>query len=369
MRKIILSLVGVAIVVAAFFGYKALAGREKPQPKAPPRSLPAVFTDTVSNRTEPIVVTANGSLAAKYRLQIFSEVQGIFQESSREFKPGVYYPKGELLLRINSDEHRANLRAQKSNLYNQLVLLLPDLRLDYPEAFPNWDAYVRKFDMERSLRPLPEFQSEREKLFITGRNLFTTWYTVKNLEERLTKYDIYAPFSGVLTEALVTPGVLIRPGQPLGTLINTGTFELEAAVPAQYVDYLQIGKSVELHNLERTKTWRGRVVRINKVVDQSTQTVPTFIQVSGDGLRENMYLEAQLSAREEPNVYELSRKLLFDEDKLYVLRDSVLATVQVEPVYFKDKTVLVRGLSDGTPIVARPVPGAYEGMVVKVAEN
>jgi hypothetical protein len=39
------------------------------------------------------------------------------------------------LLRINSDELQASMRAQKSALFNQLAAMLPDMRFDFPDAY------------------------------------------------------------------------------------------------------------------------------------------------------------------------------------------------------------------------------------------
>ncbi len=50
--------------------------------------------------------------------------------------------------------------------------------------------------------------SEKENYFITGRGIVSSYYNLKNLEQRLSKYVISAPFSGILTEALVTEGTL-----------------------------------------------------------------------------------------------------------------------------------------------------------------
>lgn len=366
MRKVILIILGVLLLVISFFGAKKLMD-SKPQPQTvEKKTVTNVFTEPVKNTNSLITISADGNLIAKNKVEVFSEVQGIFEGSARDFKPGVFYNKGETLLRINSDELRASLRAQKSTLYNQIVLLLPDLRLDYPESFPNWDAYVREFSMDKSLKPLPEPASEKEKLFITGRNILTAYYNVKNLEERLLKYKIQAPFSGVLTEALVNPGALVRSGQKLGEFIQPGVYELEVNLNASYADLLKVGKMVDLQNLDHTKSWTGRVVRVNGRLDQASQTVQVFIEVRGNELKEGMYLEAALQAKEEPNTFELNRKLLVDDTKLFVVQDSVLALTEVEPVFFKEKTVIVRGLADGTQVLSRVVPGAFPGMKVKI---
>jgi multidrug efflux pump subunit AcrA (membrane-fusion protein) len=137
-------------------------------------------------------------------------------------------------------------------------------------------------------------------------------------------------------------------------------------VNAQYADILKIGKTVSLHNIERTKNWTGKVNRLNPLIDANSQTIKAYIQVSGKDLREGQYMEADLTAKEEANTYEVSRKLIVDNDKLFVLKqDTLLKLMPIEPVYFKENTVVVRGLADGTKMVSRLVPGGYDGMVVK----
>ena len=369
MRQIIISLIGLLIIAAGFFAKNHFASREKPAPKKVEKSIPAVFTQVVKNGSTPVNVTASGNLAARDRIEIFSEVQGIFEHSDNHFKPGVNYANGSVLLRLNSDEHRANLRSQKSSLYNQIVALLPDLKFDYPEAFPKWQSYINSFDVEQILKPLPQTTSNKEKLFIAGKNINSTWYNVKNMEERLSKYSIYAPFNGVLTEANIDKGVLVRPGQKLGEFINPNVYELEVAINSSYADLLRIGNSVALNNIERTKTWRGKVNRLNSLIDPNTQTIQAFIRVNGKGLREGMYLEADLTAKKEANTFEVSRKLLMDNNKVFVLEGDKLVLKEIEPVHFTEKTAVIRGLSDGTEILQKMLPGAYDGMQVTKFEQ
>ena len=243
---------------------------------------------------------------------------------------------------------------------------MPDLQLDYPEHFPKWQAYLAGFDLEKATPELPETTSEKEKYFITGRGIFSSYYNVKNLEQRLSKYTIYAPFSGVLTEALVTEGTLVRAGQKLGEYIETGTYELEVAISKSYADFLKVGEQVRLSNLEKTEYFMGKVVRINGRVDQASQTITAFIEVSGDTLKEGQYLEANLNAKNESNAIEIDRSLLLEDDRIFVVRDSILDLIEVTPVYFSDKKVVLKNVPDGETIVSRPIAGGYAGMLVKV---
>lgn len=369
LRRIILALLGVALVGGAYMIAQKLAeGKSRPQPK-PQKKVASVFVDTVQNSSTPISISTNGNLMAKNRVEIFAEVQGVFESSARTFKEGIRYGAGETLIRINSDEHRANLRAQKSNLYNQLILLLPDLRLDYADVFPKWQTYIQNFDMEKSVDPLPEFETEQEKLFILGKGIQTAYFNVKNMEERLAKYRIRAPFSGILTEALVDRGTLVRAGQKLGEFINPNIYELEVSINNSYANLMKVGKTVALKNVEKTNSWTGKVTRVNSKVDAASQMIAVFIQVNGQGLREGMYLEAEVKAKEEQNTYEIDRKLLVNNQQIFAVNDTTLKLINVNPIYYKESSVVIRGLEDGEIILSKVVPGAYAGMRVKIFED
>ena len=209
------------MIIGGFFGAKAIVANKKSFKPRAEKVVKTVFTEVVENGTIPIVVPANGNLVAKNRVELYAEVQGVFRKGSKLFKTGERYNKGETIIRIDASEYGASVQSAKSNLFNELTSIMPDLRLDYPEFFPKWQTYLNDFDMSKPTPQLPEMTSEKEKFFISGRGILTSFYNVKNLEQRLSKYRISAPFSGVLTETLVTEGTLVRSGQKLGEFINT----------------------------------------------------------------------------------------------------------------------------------------------------
>lgn len=370
MRKTILYILALLLVAGAYFGAKAIiANKKTPKPRLA-KVVKTVFVQNVSNTTVPIAVAANGNLVAKRRIELYSEVQGVFKNTGRYFKVGEPYRKGEVLVRLDASEYFASVQSAKSNLYNLITSIMPDLRLDYPDAFAKWQSYLGGFDMGKPTPKLPEASSEQEKFFITGRNIYSTYYNLKNLEERLSKYTIRAPFSGVLIEALVTEGTLVRSGQKLGEFIDPTIYEMEVAISAAYSDLLKLGEKVSLHNLEKTAGYSGKVVRINASINQASQTVSAFVEVKDPDLKEGMYLEASLSAKEEKDAIEITRNLLQQDNQIfYVQNDSILGLMPVRPIYFSDKKVVLKGVPDGTVILSKPVPGAYAGMLVSIYEE
>ena len=369
MRKIILSIIGVLLVIAAIFGAKAII--DSNTVKRPPvtKVVNTVFVDTVQNRTVPIIIPANGAVTALNKTELFSEVEGIFRNSSKPFRAGQTYSRGQVLLNIDGSEFAANVRSARSELYNSITAIMPDLRLDYPELYPKWEKYLNNYNVNQNLAPLPETESNQEKYFIAGRGIVSAYYNIKNLEARLNKFSIIAPYNGVLTEALVTEGSLIRPGQKLGEFIDPSEFELEVAIRKSFSDLLKIGEKVTLSNLENTQTFEGTVSRVNSRIDQASQTIQVFINIKDPQVKEGMYLEARLEARSVEDAIEIPRELLVDQSKVYVVNEGLLNLVPVTPVYFASEKVVIQGLEDGVTLISSPVPGAYPGMEVAISES
>ncbi len=369
MRKIILIILAVVIIAGAAIGAKLIIdSKTAPKPKAV-KEVKIVTADTIQNSTIPIVIPANGNLQAKRRVELYAEVTGVFRSTGKLFRTGQAYRAGETLIVIDNTEFYSQVRSSRSTLNNQITAIMPDLRLDYPESFPQWQAYLDKWNMNSYTPALPEALNDKEKYFITGRNIYTTYYNIKNLENRLSKYRITAPFSGVLTDAMVTEGTLVRNGQQLGEFIQTGNYEMQVSISAEFANLLQIGEKVQLKNISGTQTYQGEVTRVNGKVDQASQTITVVIEVNDPELKEGMYLTANLDAQQIENAVELDRSLLQNGKGIFVIEDGKLLLREVTPVYFSDKTVVLKGLDNGTVIVSQSISGAYEGMLVKTEQQ
>jgi multidrug efflux pump subunit AcrA (membrane-fusion protein) len=366
LRTIIGILLGLLLIFMALkLKDRIVANKKKPQLKEQ-KFQKKVFAQKVINEAHPIKITEKGNLQAFRQVDLFAEVQGLLEGGNKLFKPGQYYRKNEVIFSINDDEFERSLMAEKSVLYNQLAQVLPDLKLDYSEVYDKWAYYLNSIDVEAPIPDLPPFENEREKFFINSKNIVTTYYNIKNLEERLKKFKIYAPFNCVVSEALVYPGTLISPGQNLGTILNDDIYELSVSVDASYQEYIRVGKTIELRNLDQSQSWKGRISRIDATVNTLTQGITVYIETRGKGLRPGMFLEASIDAGEIKRSFELSRKLLVDNNYTYSIKNDTLRLVPVEIAFYKDKTAVITNLPDSMLVLKNPIPQAYDGMLVEI---
>lgn len=365
MRKTILSILGVLLIIGSVFIAKALIANKKQPKPVVGKTIKSVLLDTVFNTAIEITVPANGKLKALERIEVFSEVSGVFKKGNHLFKTGQVYKKGEVLVRIDASEYNASVQSAKSNLYNNIAAIMPDLRLDFPSVYDKWQDYLSSYDLSKRTPSLPAMSNEKENYFITGRGIVSSFYNVRNLEQRLAKFNIRAPFTGVLIETLATEGSLIRNGQKLGEFINPEIYEMEVSISKSLATFLTNGKKVVLTNLDKTEKYTGVVKRINASIDAATQTVSVFIEVKNNKLKEGLYLEAQLKAKTIENAIEINRSLLLESNEIFYVNNNKLDKASVIPVYFSEETVVVQGVKNGTAILKNPVLGAYKGMLVK----
>jgi len=366
MKKYITIIAAIVVLAGAFGISKSLKNRKKPAFPQRAKMMPLAYVQKVKNVDMPVIIPATGSLTAKNKIKLYSEVQGVLEYSDKEFKPGVNFNKGDLVYKLNSDEFATNLLAQKSSFQNIIASMLPDLRLDFKDSFEQWQQYLNELDIQKPLPKLPEPKTDTEKRFVAAKNVYNTYYNIKNLEIKLGKYAFYAPFNGVLTEANITPGTLVSPGQLIGEFVDPSVYEMEVTVSSSMVSKLKVGDQIEVYNLEQDSTfYLGRIKRINQKVDLNSQTVNVFIELKGDGLKEGLYLKAFLKSKVLENIVEIPRNLLVNQSQLYYVKDSALHLTTVEIVHQNEKTIVVRGLKDGLNIATKPVPEAFEGMKVK----
>ncbi len=352
-----------ALIVAAGLIVGRLLGTRQGQDEQGPvkKEAKPVRVRVVENGRVFRAVSMSGKLEAVRKIELYAEVSGVFLDASRPFRAGNAFGKGEVLVRIKDDVYRSTVLAERSALLNELTLLLPDLAIDFPTHFAPWKAYVENFRIDASLKPLPRAATDRIRNYVAARNIYNRFYSVRSMEETLGKYRITAPFDGVVTVSEINPGMLVRSGQKIGEFASGGGYELEASVGVKDAPFVKKGEKIELRSVDFDGAVEGVVSRVNTAIDENTQTVKVYISAEDPRLRDGMYLTAELEVPVE-NAVVLPRSLLGSGSTVYALDDSVIVEIPVETVALDGARAVVRGVPDGTRIVAEPVEGMYGGM-------
>lgn len=367
-RKVLISLAGVAILALSLLA----SGLFKKEP--PDRSASKADIATAVNAKEVIpgevnrTVKITGRLLPENTVSLYAEVGGTAEYGSRPFKAGVRFEKGDVLLKINSDEIESGLAAARSSLQSRLAGIIPDLKLDFPEAAEAWKDYLYEMDINKKLPPLPETDDRQVQLFLSGREIFTTYYNIRETETRLDKHVIRAPFAGTVTSTQIDASSLVRTGQPLGEFISTGRYELEAGVSYRDADALRIGLKFDMRDVNTGKTYTAEVIRINDAVDPLTQQIKIFAAVKSPEAKSGIYLEGRIAAETFQNAVSVPVEALVDEKYVFMVRDSIAELQPIRILHKTSETAVIGGIEKPGRLITDKHNEAFAGTKVTVAD-
>jgi len=361
-------IIAILIIVGSVFAFITISKGKDKVKKSGEEIVKVAMCDVVKNGTLPLIVEASGQLRSKYTFDIYAEVTGVLKKGAKELRTGTIFRKGELMIQIDDTEIKAQLFSQRSDFQNLVTSILPDIKIDFPNEFNKWENYLNNFEIEESINTLPKMSSNKEKYFVSGKKINTQYYSIKNLEARYTKYNLRAPFNGIITMADLNPGGLVRSGQKMGVFSNMDVFELEVSVKSKDVEYIKIGNAVEIISSDHKITWEGKVVRINGAIDLNSQTVSVFVETKGAGLKAGMYLDVNMQSLPIENATLIPRSILHNNTFVYLVKDSTLVEFEINPIKFNEKSVMVDNLNNNDLLVIRNISGAFPGMKVKIQE-
>ena len=362
-RKWILFISGFLVIAISFQLSKKIIDSNPPPRKRAENKTKDVYIKKVVNGKYQVQIPSEGILQAYKRIRITSRVQGLMRAINPLFKPGQEYQSGQIIVKIEPAEFLANVISQRASLFNLITSILPDLNLDFPESYKIWNEYLKNFDLQKGVPQLPKMD-DKVKLFVSGRGVISSYYSLLNLEKTLSFYTIRAPFNGVLVNANVTEGSLIRSGQELGEFISPGDYELMVALPKSYLSNIEKGAKVKMKSIDTGQDFFGIVSRINSKVNTQTQSVEVFIRIKDKELKEGMYMQAYIDAITFDNVFAIDRGLINGSQELFIVKDNKLTLQKVNPIHYTETLAIVEGLLDGQQIIAQPMIGAYSGMEI-----
>lgn len=366
---IILSSVGIlifAILIAGFFSNQ----KDDPKDKRPVAVKKTVQTKKVNYQTIQTDVVSYGRVETAQTLDLLSEVSGRMFQGKVRLKAGERFSKGDLLFYIDDKEPSLNLKSQKSNFLRDLAGILPDLKVDFNSNFDAWNVYFGSLDIDKKFGELPEVASEKEKIFLATKGIYSSYYSIKSAEARLDKHRYYAPFDGSIMQVSLQSGSFINPGVSIGKLMRRGVHELKVAVETKDIPWIKSNSPVKIYSDEMDKFWEGHVTRISDFVNQNTQSVDVFIaiQTSGEKIYDGQFFQAAIPARTVKDGMIMPRNAIYNGDEVFVVQDTLLKMKKINVIRLADEEAIISGLERGEDLVIEPIIGGFNNMVVEKQE-
>ncbi len=195
------------------------------------------------------------------------------------------------------------------------------------------------------------------------------------LEARLADHLIRAPFGGVLGLRAVSPGTLLKPGDPITTLDDIDVIKLDFTVPEGFLSALRTGLAVRAASVAYPGEWfTGTVTGVDTRINPRTRAVTVRAELPNPGhrLRPGMLLSVGLETRRtlSPAVPEEALVSL-GEQQFVVLVDEEDRAQRVEVAIGRRVPGLVEilsGVSAGDRVIVEGIDLARPGGLVRLVE-
>lgn len=384
-------LLGVSIIcvaVALVFGLKAL----KPQTEKEETTKPPLVVRIVeaAHKEQVVFSTFQGEVRAKTDIELVTQVTGKVTSVSEKFIEGGEFKAGETLLQIDDADYLVALKSAQASVASAQV----DVDIERETAANNkreWRDLQGKPLEDASPLRLNKPQIDRANARLDAAN---AELAAARLNYNRTK--ISAPFNGRIMSKSAELGQFMARGSSIGRVFATQTMEIR--IPMTDVQISELGLSLGYsaraagtEGLPATVTmlfgseqrlWQGFVKSVDASVDSATRLLFATVAVdkpfeprAGQSvpLVPGLFVDVQLSSPNKLAGLEVPRTALRNGNQVYVYDNDKLRLKTVKTIYTSREVVILSEdeqseLELGDAVITSPVPGAYDGMPIKLTE-
>jgi membrane fusion protein, multidrug efflux system len=248
-KRIIITLVGLAVVIGILGGIKGLQIDRMIAQGSQMVPLPEPVTTAVA-RTEAweSVLTSVGSLAAVQGVTVTAELAGKIVNIA--FKPGTLARAGDLLVQQDTSSEEAQLRATEATVA------------------------LAKLNLERLGKLLSERTISQSQFDNADAQFKQAVAQSDNIRATIAKKTIRASFAGRLGIRLVNVGQMLNPGDAIVSLQSLDPIFVDFLLPQQQLAQVQTGLPVRVvTDALLGEVVDGKITAINPQVDSATRNI------------------------------------------------------------------------------------------------
>lgn len=348
-RAVVLTGLLAALVLAAFAAPRLLRSeRDRATERQPAlRSAPPpVQVHTVTPQRLAETLVAPGTLVANERVDIVSEVAGTVAQIS--FDEGAVVAAGDLLVKIDDRE----LVAERQRAAARLELA------------------ERRSQRQRELHQQGLISDDELETATTESDALRA--ELSQIEVRLAKTEIRAPFAGTVGLRRVSQGAYLSPQTRIATLVDNDPMKLEFSVPERYAGGFGPGAVVSFRVEGIAGERRATIYAVEPIVDPATRTVPMRARSPNPGgeLLPGGFADVTFAVREVADALTVPSIAVIAElggKKVYVVEDGKAQPRQVETgIRTDDRVEIIRGLAPGDRVITSGLQLVRTGLEVEV---
>ena len=307
----------------------------------------------VSLQTHQPTIEAFTTVTALNMYPLISKVTAQVQDPKNTFIPGQAHDINATLLQLDDTDLRFNYYAQKSTLIKLVTQLLADFKLQFPARVSIWKQFLSNYSIEAPLPPLPKNESTKEKNYLSAKNIYNTYYSLRQIEVQLSNYRFVAPFKGNLLSPTVSHLDMVQSGQTLGYFIGDTTYKAEIMIPLTQRNTIQVGNKVVLtHSLTNTNI-QTTIKSLSSSLDQESRTITAYVEFESTKECHNLVFDVTIIGQALRNIAIIPRQYV-REGVVFVETAQGTNEQAVTIEHIENNNAIVRGLRNNQQLQLPP---------------
>lgn len=348
--RIILLLALAAIIgMLAWNKFKPAQSKNLQASTAAPTAKPTVKIEVVQPEVFSEVITLSGSLTASEEVNLLSEAAG--RITFLNLQEGKRVEKGEVLLRLNSDDLQAQLQKAEA--------LLLELN--------NRDVRQKALLAKEAISQQEYDQFSAEMAGVKA--------DLALVKAQIAKTEVRAPFSGQVGLRYVSLGAYVNQNSRIAELVNANPMYVDFSVPEKYASQIKAGMLLRftVENLE--DTFQAEVKAIAPRIDANTRTlqVRATTNNANQALIAGAFAKVNLQLNELPDALMVSNTAVVPDlnaKKLFLIKDGVVQPVVITTSSrTAERVVVASGLNPGDTVITAGVLKVRPGIAVEILEQ
>ncbi|WP_417795100.1 efflux RND transporter periplasmic adaptor subunit [Terasakiella pusilla] len=348
---------------------------------SPPKTAARILVEVQKIERQPytVAIDSYGTVRPRTQTSLTSQVSGQITYISENFREGGFFEKGEIMVRVDPRDYRAEVKVAEADLIlAQQTLSEESARADQAKA--DWQRLGKKGKPNDLVLRIPQLQAAKASMLSAEAKLGIA-------KLALERTEIKAPFSGRILGKHVDIGQVVSANTSLADIYATDFVEVRLPIKNSDLPLLNLPQEANRQAPAATPTqvlfysdligdqqWSGILVRTEGAIDSDTQQLYGVAQIDKPFdltpplIKIGQYVNASIIGRTLPDAIKIPNSAIYQGTFVYIEKDGLLQRRNVRTLWKNDEDALIaEGLEEGENIVLSPLGNVVSGTPVKVA--
>ena len=329
-----------------------------------------------------------GTVKPRTESVLVAQASGQINYISEQFRDGGFFERGDVLLKLDDRDHRADVNIARANLLDAKQNLAEE-QARSEQAAKDWQRLGKAGQPSALVLRQPQLEAAKAKR-LSAQAQF------EKAQLALERTQIIAPYAGRVLSKKVDLGQVVSNNSPLADIYAIDRVEIRLPIKNQDLALIdlpeefrgqtnstQVGATVKLLSAVNDQSWSGQLVRTEGAIDEQSQQLYVVAQIEDPyafaqdanpsrqgAIKIGQYVSANIAAKLLPNALVIPTQSIYQGSFVYIVDEGVLLRKEVELLWKNEHEAVIKsGLNTGELLVTTALGQVSSGTPVSVANK